>query len=164
MSGMCTLLISQALSQLASCAPSDWTSQAFNDSEDAETALCADRAVFAKRSDMKALIQNHIWKHIIHMESSAQIKGFQELFILLNADPGADNLRRLIVDYFRNSPPLREHLSTFEFFPPGVLSKLRVCVLSGRKSRRPPAYVLSARSTRRNPAKLFHGAYVILLK
>jgi len=57
--------------------------------------------------------------HIIHIESTAQIKGFQDLFIHLNTNPDANDLRRLIYDYFVNSPPLCAHLRS-DNVPPQV--------------------------------------------
>ena len=93
--------------------PSDWTSLVFKDSDDAETALCHDRAAFVQQNGIKAHIPRNIWMQIIHPEGPAHIAGFRELFVLLNTDPGAENLRRLIFNYFANSLPLRENLSEF---------------------------------------------------
>lgn len=52
---------------------------------------------------------------IVHSGDIAQIEGFRELFILLNTDPGADELRQLIVTYFNNSPSLQGHLGQSVF-------------------------------------------------
>jgi hypothetical protein len=87
-----------------------WASRVFKDSDNAEDALSADRAGFVKQDEIRALIPRRIWMHIIHGESSAQIRGFQDLFIYLNNDPNANDLRRLICDYFVDSRPLRAHL------------------------------------------------------
>jgi hypothetical protein len=57
-----------------------------------------------------ASVPPEIMKHIVHPEATAQIKGFQELFVLLNTDPHVDHLRRLVVNYFNDSPWLRTHL------------------------------------------------------
>ena len=89
----------------------------FKDSDHAEDALCADRAGFVKQDDIRALIPRRIWMHIIHIESPAQIKGFQDIFIHLNADPNANDLRRLIYNYFVNSPPLCAHLRSDDVSP-----------------------------------------------
>lgn len=64
-----------------------------------------------------AALPTDIWKHIVHREGLTQIKGFEELFILLDTDSGADHLRRLVVDYFNQSPYLREHLREPSFTP-----------------------------------------------
>jgi hypothetical protein len=57
------------------------------------------------------LIPERIAKRVIHPGDDAQINGFEELFVLLNTDQDAGRLRKLIVDYFNNTPFLREHLS-----------------------------------------------------
>jgi hypothetical protein len=89
--------------------------QVFKDSDDAEIALCMDRAGFLQQDVIRTLIPRSIWMHIIHDGDSAQIRGFQNLFVL-NADPRADDLRRLFFNYFANSLSLRAHLSKFVFF------------------------------------------------
>jgi len=91
------------------CCPG-WTADVFNDSDDAEADLCEDRASFLQQNPILELIPNHIRRRIMHRGENAQIEGFRELFILLNTDPDADELRRLIVVYFKNCPTLRGHL------------------------------------------------------
>jgi hypothetical protein len=49
-------------------------------------------------------------KHVIHPEATAHIKGFQDLFMLLNTDEEADQLRRLVVNHFNDSLWLQKHL------------------------------------------------------
>jgi len=111
-----TVAVLLFLSKLLSALIRGWTSQIFKDSDNAEDALCADRAGLVKHDEIRALIPRRIWTHIIHSESSAQIKGVEDLFIHLNTDPNADGLRRLINDYFVNSPPLTAHLRKFVLF------------------------------------------------
>ena len=119
-----TVAVLLFLSELLSALMRGWTSQIFKDSDNAEDALCADRAGLVKHDEIRALIPRRIWTHIIHSESSAQIKGVEDLFIHLNTDLNADGLRRLINDYFANSPPLSAHLRKF------VLFNQMLCILS----------------------------------
>ena len=49
-------------------------------------------------------------KLITHPEPTAQITGFQELFVHLNRQ-NTEQLRLLVVEYFRESPVLRGNLS-----------------------------------------------------
>ena len=56
------------------------------------------------------LIPSHIWSHLIHPEPTAHINGFRSLFVYLNTELIADDLRQLVVNYFNNHPPLQPHL------------------------------------------------------
>lgn len=73
--------------------------------------LSYDRPNFIQKADIMELIPSDIVKHIEHPGVDAQITGFQELFIRLNMDPSADELRKRVVKYFKNTPFLCEHLS-----------------------------------------------------
>jgi hypothetical protein len=53
---------------------------------------------------------------IIHPGDNAQVQGFQVLFLLLDTNPAADELRRMVVDYFNDSPPLQAHLSEHDYY------------------------------------------------
>lgn len=88
-----------------------WTADIFDNSDDAEADLCADRAAFVMQAEIQPLIPRDIWMRLIHSGDNAQIEGFRELFIHLNTDPDADELRRLIMTYFKNTPALQGHLS-----------------------------------------------------
>jgi len=105
-------LVPQAISQLASFAWwLGWTEQVFKSSDSAESALCTGRANFVAQYGHKALIPKDIWNHIIHPDGSTNIKGFRDLFIHLNTNADADELRRLIFDYFHTSAYWRSYLS-----------------------------------------------------
>jgi len=84
----------------------------FVNSTDAETDLCADRVNFIRRNDIMRLIPSNIREGIKHPGDNAHDEGFQELFIHLNTDSTADELRKLVVDYCNDSPLPRVHLST----------------------------------------------------
>jgi hypothetical protein len=79
------------------------------------SALCADRVKFVEQREIREATPEQIWTYIVHFDSSAQIKGFQELFVHINNDPNADNLRLLIHGYFANSESrwLKAHLRKF---------------------------------------------------
>jgi len=49
-------------------------------------------------------------RRIIHPRDEGQIKGFEDLFDLLEL-PASEGLRRIIADYFAQKPELRKHLS-----------------------------------------------------
>ena len=87
-----------------------WTDEIFK-SDDAESALCAERFTFVLRNEIMALIPSHITKYMIHSDSKAQVHGFEELFLYLNKDSSPTRLRQLIHAYFNDSPSLRGHLS-----------------------------------------------------
>ena len=89
---------------------SGWTSNTFINSDDAEIALCDDRHQFVTQHGLVTHLPTDIWRQIFHSDPSARITGFEQLFTLLNTDPGADGLRQLVVDYFNNSLYLRMHL------------------------------------------------------
>ena len=57
------------------------------------------------------LIPSSIAKHIYYLGDIAQIAGFQELFVHLNTNPDAEELRKLIVNYFNAALNLRCYLS-----------------------------------------------------
>jgi len=61
------------------------------------------------------LIPKSIQLPIIHSGDNAQITGFEELFVLLNTNPNAEDLRRLVVSYFNKYPDLQGHLSERSF-------------------------------------------------
>jgi len=88
-----------------------WTERTFVASDEAEAALCSDRPEFIKRKEILNLVPERIKKRIIHTGDNAQIKGFEELFIYLNENPGQKKLRQLIISYFKSSPSLHELLS-----------------------------------------------------
>ena len=88
-----------------------WTADTFHDSDQAELALCRDRPNFLMRYDIVKLIPSAIAKHIYHPGDIAQIAGFQELFVHLNTNPDAEELRKLIVNYFNALLNLRCYLS-----------------------------------------------------
>jgi hypothetical protein len=88
----------------------NWTEETFINSDEAEAALCEDRARFILRRDIMAIIPGHIKKRMIHSDVNAHIQGFQELFVHLNTDRPL-RLRELVEAYFNDCPPLREHLS-----------------------------------------------------
>ena len=90
---------------------SDWTEETFVNSVEAETALCEDRSAFVLRNDIMALIPDNIKKYMIHSDTIAHIRGFQELFVYLNKGRNPTRLRQLLEAYFNNCPPLRGHLS-----------------------------------------------------
>ena len=77
----------------------------------AEVDLCSDRAGFLQRHDIMALLPMRIKKFIANPSPNAQIEGFEELFVLLEINPGASELRQLVKAYFAESPALRGHLS-----------------------------------------------------
>jgi len=56
------------------------------------------------------LIPRHIRRHIVHEGDNAHIEGFQKLFDCLNAEPAADDLRQMVVDYFNDHRYLQQHL------------------------------------------------------
>jgi hypothetical protein len=89
----------------------DWTEETFINSDEAEAALCEDRARFILRYDIMALIPGHIKKRIIHSDVNANIQGFQELFVHLNKGRPLKRLRELVEAYFNDRPPMRGHLS-----------------------------------------------------
>jgi hypothetical protein len=91
-----------------------WTERTFINSFDAETSLCADRPDFIKRHDIMDLIPDEIKKQLVHAGDTAQIKGFQGLFVYLNDKVRAKKLRPLVVFYFKDSPVLRGHLSEWQ--------------------------------------------------
>ena len=68
------------------------------------------------------LIPSHIRRRIIHRGDVAQLEGFQDLFILLNLDPDAEQLRRLTIDYFKSDPFLRDQLGSYMLPPPSPSS------------------------------------------
>ena len=88
-----------------------WADRTFISSYAAERDLCADRSSFVLRNDILEGLPSHIRRHIDHPGAIAHIEGFALLFTYLNSDPGPDQLRRLIVAYFRGSHSLRGHLS-----------------------------------------------------
>jgi hypothetical protein len=88
-----------------------WTADTFHDSDQAELALCRNRPNFLRRDDIVKIIPSAIAKRIYHPGDIAQIAGFQELFVHLNTNPDAEELRRLIVNYFNASFDLRCYLS-----------------------------------------------------
>jgi hypothetical protein len=88
---------------------SGWLADTFVNSDDAETALCADRSGFL-RSDHLELIPLDIRRLIIHPDVIAQIAGFRELFNYLNTNPTANYLRQHVVNYFNDQHFLRDHL------------------------------------------------------
>jgi hypothetical protein len=96
------------------CQPA-WLAMTFNDSEEAEEALGADRPRFVQRQDIMVLIPRDIKKHIHHSGDNGQIKGFEELFVHLERSSAASELRGLIVAYFKTYPELRGHLSKYRF-------------------------------------------------
>jgi len=91
------------------CRPS-WTERTFVKSDEAEHDLCTDRPRFLSRHDIIKVIPKNIMKLINHPEPTAQITGFQELFVHLNRQ-NTEELRLLVVEYFRESPVLRGNLS-----------------------------------------------------
>jgi hypothetical protein len=95
-----------------------WAEETFVSVDEAKIALSEDRPAFVSHADIMELIPIHISWHIIHSDSVAQIRGFQELFILLNNDPNTSTLRRLIEAHFNDSPPLRGHLSQYSYCIP----------------------------------------------
>jgi len=88
---------------------SGWLADTFINSDGAEDALCRDRSAFLQSVQMK-LIPRHIERHIVHIGDNAQIEGFRILFEHLDANPAADDLRQLVVNYFNDHPPLQPHL------------------------------------------------------
>ena len=88
-----------------------WTADTFHDSDQAELALCRDRPNFLMGYDIVKLIPSAIAKHIHYPGDIAQIAGFQELFVHLNTNPDAEELRKLIVNYFNAPLNLRCYLS-----------------------------------------------------
>ena len=60
------------------------------------------------------LIPDEIKKQIVHAGDTAQIKGFQELFVYLNDKGSAKKLCRLVAFYFKDSPVLSGHLSEWQ--------------------------------------------------
>ena len=99
------------LSNLHADRLASWIETTFIDGENAEIDLSDDRPAFIQRKDIMTLIPGRIRKHIVHQGDNGQIEGFQELFVHLERSPAAEDLRRLIVDYFARSPALRGHLS-----------------------------------------------------
>jgi len=89
----------------------NWTEETFIDSDEAEDALCHDRAGFILRNDIMAIIPSHIRKRMIHPDVNAHIQGFQELFVHLNKGRPPKRLRELVETYFNDCLPLRGHLS-----------------------------------------------------
>jgi len=87
-----------------------WTARAFVDTEAAEHALSIVRAHFVTRNDIMSLIPIHVRKRLLHRGDTAQIEGFHQLFMLLNAAANTTQLRELVVDYFATNPPLRGQL------------------------------------------------------
>jgi len=90
-------------SLLSRSPPTTWTEETFIESDQAQTELSQDRPAFISRNDIMALIPRDIKLHIVHSDAIAQIRGFKELFVLLNNDYNATSLRRLIVAYFNDS-------------------------------------------------------------
>ena len=88
---------------------SRWTSDTFVNGRDAEDALCAGRAEFLL-PEAKELLPRVIWTQLINPDANAHIKGFRDLFIILDTDQTADDLRQLVVDHFNGVPSLRQHL------------------------------------------------------
>jgi len=99
-----------------------WTADVFRNSDDARVELSIHRAGFLQRRDIMALIPSHIRRRIRHPEGVARVEGFQDLLILLNLDPDAEQLRRLIIDYFKSSPTLRVQLGSY-MSPPSSSSR-----------------------------------------
>jgi hypothetical protein len=118
MMGTC-LLVRDGLSQLTFAVPFclGWTTDTFIDSDAAETDLCRDRTAVVLQHELMMSVPSDIMKHIVHPDATAQIKGSQELFVLLNTAPEVDHLRRLVVNYFNASPWLRAHLREPRFAP-----------------------------------------------
>ena len=83
-----------------------WADRTFINSYEAERDLCADRSSFVLRNDILEGLPLHIRRFIDHPGHNPHIEGFTLLFTYLNSDPGPDQLRRLIVDYFRGSRSL----------------------------------------------------------
>jgi len=48
-----------------------WSDETFIESDPAEAALCADRAVFVRRNDIITLTPKHIEKRMIHCDANA---------------------------------------------------------------------------------------------
>ena len=90
---------------------SGWTENTFISSSEAEFDLCHDRPRFIRRDDSRTRLPRIIWGLIVSPSDLAQIQGFRELFVLLDTNTAADDLRQLVVDYFNDNPPLRAHLS-----------------------------------------------------
>jgi len=78
-----------------------WLADTFTDSNDAENALCRDRSDFLRSGRME-LIPRPIWSQLVNFGPTAHIEGFRNLFDYLNTEPGADDLRQLVVNYFNN--------------------------------------------------------------
>ena len=74
------------------CHSSGWTAEAFFNTNDTKIALCHDQAGFPSRDNPRRFFPTDIWKVIVHPNPSTHIRGFKELFILLNTDPDADDL------------------------------------------------------------------------
>ena len=89
---------------------SRWTSDTFVDGRDAEDALCAGRAEFLL-PEAKERLPRVIWTQLINPDANAHIKGFRDLFIILDTNETADDLRQLVVDHFKHITWLRAHLS-----------------------------------------------------
>jgi hypothetical protein len=93
-----------------------WTQKSFVDSDQAEAALCADRAAFVQNHTVMRMIPRKISKHIEHHDAVAQIRGFQELFIYLNKKFCSKSLRGRIRTHFLDSPYLCGHISESYIF------------------------------------------------
>lgn len=87
-----------------------WAKATFVNVDDAQVALNEDRSDFILRSDIMEIIPKPTRRRIIHPRDEGQIKGFEDLFDLLEL-PASEGLRRIITDYFAQKPALRKHLS-----------------------------------------------------
>ena len=104
------LWLGHGSSHSSSYGPS-WIETTFVDYDEAEDALCGDRSSFVVRNDIMELIPRNIGKRITHPGENAQIAGFHDLFIFLNDQSSPQELRQLVIAYFRGSPYLCGHLS-----------------------------------------------------
>jgi hypothetical protein len=59
---------------------------------------------------MEELIPPYIWNLLIQDSLSVQYTGFAKLFVYLNTEPTANELRKLVVDYFNDRPYFQPHL------------------------------------------------------
>ena len=92
-----------------------------------------------QQNEILVLIPRDIRMRIVHPGDIAQIEGFRELFILLNTDPRADELRQLIVTYFNNSPSLQGHLGQSVFLVSVTMRDMTYCQLPNDLTVHPSA-------------------------
>lgn len=83
------------------------------DPEAARHVLSTDRAQFVQRGDIMELIPVETRLRIKYPTADGHIDGFRELFVHLATNPPevVDELRQLIIGYYRSSHALRGHLS-----------------------------------------------------